>query len=62
MTDLNETAKELQQHEAFTVCSEYIKANGLQSFFDTLMNYSPHPALPILKGQARTLDKTDWEY
>ena len=62
MTDLTESAKELREHEAFTVCSEYIKVNGLQLFFDTLMNYSPHPALPLLKIEARKIDKTTWEY
>ena len=60
--DLFEIAREMRKHEAMTFCSEYIRECGLESFFNTLMNYSPHPALPILKGQARTLDKTDWEY
>jgi hypothetical protein len=58
--DLFEIAREMRKHEAMTFCSEYIRDCGLESFFNTLMDYSPHPAVPLLKVHAKELD-TYWK-
>jgi peptide subunit release factor RF-3 len=59
--DLFEVARELRKHESLTFCSDYIREHGLEQLLDALMDYSPHPAIPLLKVHAKELDTYKWE-